>query len=58
MLDSLFGIARDVAKIATAPVSIAAEVTRTVTKPLADVAQAAADEVSEVARELRDDHNQ
>ena len=36
MFGSLFGVVSDVAKIAVAPVVIAADVTRAVTKPVAD----------------------
>ena len=60
MLKSLFGIVEDVAKIAAAPVKVAADITRTVTKPIADAAEAVADEVGAVTKdiqdELRDDH--
>jgi hypothetical protein len=53
MLDSLFGLATDVVKIAAAPVKIATDVTRAVTKPLADVATEIADEVERETRDLR-----
>lgn len=36
MFGSLFGIVSDVVKVAAAPVVVAVEVTRTVTKPVAD----------------------
>lgn len=36
MFGSLLGVVSDVAKIAIAPVVVAAEVTRAVTKPIAD----------------------
>lgn len=39
MFGSLFGLVEDTVKIATAPIEIAVEVTRVVTKPLADVAE-------------------
>lgn len=55
MFKSLIGIVEDVAKIAIAPVSIAADITRTVTKPLADAAEAVADEVGDLTKDLRDD---
>ena len=55
MLKSLFGIVEDVAKIAVAPVKVAADLTRAVTKPLADAAESVADEVEDLTKELRDD---
>lgn len=54
MLDSLFGVIGDVVKIAAAPVEIASDMTRAVTKPLADAAQEAAREVKEGVRDLTD----
>lgn len=53
MFKSLLGIVEDVAKIAIAPVKIAADLTRTVTKPVADAAEAVAKEVEEVTKEVR-----
>lgn len=50
MLGSLFGVVSDVAKIVAAPVVIAAEVTRSVTKP---VAQEATKAVEAIKKELR-----
>lgn len=50
MLGSLVGVASDVVKIATAPVEIALDVTRAVTKPIADVAQEA---VKEIKKDLK-----
>lgn len=50
MLGSLFGIVTDVAKVVVAPVAIAAEVTRAVTKPIADGAEAVVEEVKEALR--------
>lgn len=38
MFGSLLGVATDLVKIATAPVEIAADITRAVTKPIADAA--------------------
>ena len=45
MFGSLLGIASDFAKVAIAPVSIAADLARAVTKPIADVATDLAKEV-------------
>ncbi len=53
MFKSIFGIVEDVVKVATAPIEIAADVTRAVTKPIADVAQ---EVVKDVKEELTDDH--
>ncbi len=39
MLGSLFGLGKDLATIVTAPVEIAIDLTRVVTKPVADVAK-------------------
>lgn len=47
MFGSIGGLLGDVVKIATAPVSIAVDVTRVVTKPIADAAQ-------EVVKEVKD----
>ncbi len=48
MFKSLLGIVKDVAEIVTAPVEIAVDVTRAVTKPVAEVAQEAVKEVKEI----------
>ncbi len=48
MLKSLFGLVEDTVKIAIAPVAIAADVTRTVTKPAADLAE----QISEGTRDI------
>lgn len=50
MFGSLFGVAIDLVKIAAAPVEIALDVTRAVTKPVADVAQEA---VKEIKKDLK-----
>jgi hypothetical protein len=50
MLNSLVGVASDVVKVVAAPVEIALDVTRAVTKPIADVAQEA---VKEIKKDLR-----
>ncbi|QDP49872.1 hypothetical protein [uncultured Marinobacter sp.] len=55
MLGSILGIVEDVAKIAIAPVKIAADMTRTVTKPMADAAVDAADSVEEATKGARGD---
>lgn len=47
MFKSLIGIVTDVAKVAIAPVEVALDVTRTITKPMADVAE-------EVVKEVKD----
>jgi hypothetical protein len=41
MFGSLFGIATDLVKIAVAPIVVAADVTRAVTKPIADEVESA-----------------
>lgn len=51
MFNSLFGVVTDVAKIVTAPVEVALDTTRVVTKPLADVAE----EIVEGAKDLIND---
>lgn len=48
MFKSLFGVVSDVAKIAIAPIEIAADVTRAVTKPIADVAEEAVKEIKDM----------
>lgn len=45
MLKGLIGIAGDVVKTVTAPVEIATDITRAVTKPVADLAGDLVDEV-------------
>ncbi|WP_339733167.1 hypothetical protein [uncultured Pseudomonas sp.] len=47
MFGSLAGLVGDVLKVAVAPVSVAVDVTRAVTKPLADAATEVAKEVKE-----------
>ena len=54
MFKSLLGLAEDVASIAVAPVEIAVDVTRAVTKPIADTAQEAAAAVKNEARKVTD----
>ncbi len=39
MLGSLFGLGKDLVSIATAPVEVAVDLVRVVTKPVADVAK-------------------
>lgn len=53
MFGSLVGLVGDALKIAAAPVEIAVDVTRAVTKPVADAAQQVAKDVKE---ELQDKH--
>jgi hypothetical protein len=52
MFGSLLGIVGDVAKIALAPVSIAVDVARVVTKPVADLAEEAAKEVKQSVNDV------
>lgn len=47
MFKSLIGIVSDVVTVAVAPVEIAADLTRVVTKPIAEVAKDIADDVKE-----------
>lgn len=51
MFKSLFGIVGDVVKVAVAPVEVALDVTRAVTKPIGDMA---ADLTKEVKDGLKD----
>lgn len=50
MFKSLMGVVGDAVKIVAAPVEIALDVTRAVTKPIADVAQEA---VKEIKKDLK-----
>ncbi len=52
MLKGLIGIASDVAKVVAAPVEIAVDITRVVTKPIADLATEAADEVKQATKPI------
>jgi hypothetical protein len=54
MFGSLLGVVTDVVKVAVAPVEIALDVTRVVTKPIADLAEEAAAEVKEVTKDITD----
>lgn len=47
MFGSLLGVVTDVAKITVAPVAVAADLTRAVTQPLAEVAEEIVDSVKE-----------
>ena len=47
MFKSLFSLAEDIVDIAVAPVEIAVDLTRAVTKPVAEAAQEAVDAVKE-----------
>ena len=49
---SLLGIATDIVKIAAAPVEIAADLTRAVTKPIADAATETAKAVKTETKDL------
>jgi hypothetical protein len=48
MFKSLFGIVGDVAKVALAPVEITIDVTRSVTKPIGELASEAAKSIKEI----------
>ena len=48
MLNSLFSVVTDVAKIVTAPVEIALDTTRAITKPVAEVAETMVKEVEDL----------
>ena len=52
MFKSLIGLATDTFKIVSAPVEVAVDITRTVTKPLADVADEVTKEVKDATKEL------
>lgn len=51
MFKSLFKLAGDVVSIAAAPVEVAADITRTVTKPLADVSKQVVEGVKELTQD-------
>jgi len=55
MFNSLIGLVTDVAKVAVAPVEIAIDVTRCVTKPLADLAGEISEEVKEATMDVTED---
>ncbi len=55
MFRSLLGVVSDVVKVAAAPVEVALDVTRCVTKPVADAAEAVASEVKEIAEDITRD---
>jgi hypothetical protein len=48
MFKSILGLVDDVATIVTAPVEVAIDVTRVLTKPVADVAKATKDEIKTI----------
>jgi hypothetical protein len=52
MLGSLFGLVTDVVKIAAAPIEVALDVTRVVTKPVADIAEEVVDTAKELTSEI------
>lgn len=54
MFKSLFGLTKDIADIAIAPVEIAIDVTRAVTKPIADLSREAVEEVKEATKDITD----
>lgn len=52
MFKSLFGIVEDVVKIAAAPVEVVVDVTRAVTKPVAELSEEAVKEIKTVIKEV------
>lgn len=52
MFKSLIGLVSDVAKVAVAPVEIAVDVTRAMTKPVADMATEMTKEVKDGLKDL------
>lgn len=54
MFKSLVGITTDLVKIAAAPVQVAVDLTRAVTKPIADAAQDVAQGVNEAVTDDND----
>lgn len=52
MFGSLAGLIGDVAKVVAAPVEIAVDAARVITKPAADLAQEAAKEVKKVVKDV------
>jgi len=55
MFRSLGKLVGDVVEIAVAPVEVALDVTRVITKPIADVAKATAETVKEVTDDITKD---
>jgi hypothetical protein len=51
----IFDLASDLVKIAIAPVEVAADLTRVVTKPVADIATTVQEEVEEMVSDVVDD---
>ncbi len=54
MFKSIIDAATDITKIAAAPIEMAADATRTVTKPLANAAEQIKDDFKETSRDLID----
>ena len=54
MFDSLFKLTKNVVDVVAAPITVAAELTRVVTEPLANAANVVAEEVKEVVDEITD----
>ena len=50
----MFGFLDDIVEIIKAPISIASDAVRVITKPIADVAKDAAEEVNEAVKDLTD----
>ena len=55
MFGSLTRLVTDVVKVAVAPVEMAIDVTRVVTKPMADLAEEATAEVKDAVRDITED---
>lgn len=54
MFKSLAGLVGDIVEIASAPVEVAVDLTRAVTKPVADIAQEVVRELKEVVDDPND----
>lgn len=52
MFGSLFGIVGDVGKIALAPIAIASDVARVITKPVADLTHEVSEEVCDCVKSV------
>ena len=57
MFKSLVGIVSDVVTVAVAPIEIAADLTRVVTKPMAEAAKEIADDVKEATGNKEKPHD-
>lgn len=52
MFGTLFDLATDVVKVVTAPIEIALDTTRVVTKPMGDLAQEAVSEIKQATKSV------